>query len=79
MQTTTRPAAGAAELMTRREVAELFGVTIRHVDAMASRGELRRIKLGRVTRFAAADVRAIIRGTGIEASHGLAGSAKGAA
>ena len=47
-------------LLTRQEVAERLGVSSRTVARFVSRGELARVKLGRVARFREADVRALI-------------------
>ena len=51
---------GMEALMSKREVARALNISIRGVDRLAERGKLRRVKIGRLTKFEPADVRALV-------------------
>jgi excisionase family DNA binding protein len=48
------------QLLRKREVAELLGVSDRTVNRLAERGELEVVRIGRGARFRPADVRSLI-------------------
>jgi excisionase family DNA binding protein len=60
----------APTVLTLRETADLLRVSQRTVARMTARGLLRSLPLGgRIVRYAAADVRAIIEGAPAKAEH----------
>lgn len=59
MRTTNPP--NAVRLLTRIDVAERLGVSMKTVDRMLRRGELRAIRLGAAVRIDPRDVEDLIR------------------
>lgn len=61
MPDVTAPRPTAPHLLTTAEVAEALGISARTVRALASRGELRPVRIGRrITRYRAEDVAALV-------------------
>lgn len=60
MSTQTAAQVLAPHLLSRDEVAECLGASISTVVRLEQRGELPRVKLGRLVRFRAVDVEALI-------------------
>lgn len=56
---TTAPAT-PDRLLRDHEAAEILAVSRRHIHALAARGELPRVRLGRASRYRLADVLALI-------------------
>lgn len=65
-ETADRPAFSPAE------AAEVLGVTRQTVHALINRGELRRFKVGRLTRIPRNDVLALVGAATVEGAHDAA-------
>jgi excisionase family DNA binding protein len=53
-------AAAAPQLLTAREAARLLAIGLRTVERLAANGQLRFVRIGRLIRFAPADLAAFI-------------------
>jgi predicted DNA-binding transcriptional regulator AlpA len=47
-------------VVSRAQVAEFFGITVKSIDRMVALGKLRKIKIGGCTRFSTTEVRSMI-------------------
>jgi excisionase family DNA binding protein len=56
----SRSVDGADIAYSPQEAADLFGCSRQTIHALINRGELRRFKVGRLTRIPAADVHALV-------------------
>lgn len=59
------------KLMSKKEVAEIFSVSIRSIERLAARGELKKVKIGGCVRFRLKEIEAILQGEG--KSNGISG------
>ena len=50
------------KLLSKKEVADLFSVSIRSVERLAARGRLTKIKIGGCVRFKLGEVQAMMEG-----------------
>lgn len=50
------------KLLSKREVADLFSVSIRSVERLAARGKLTKVKIGGCVRFKFKEVQAMMEG-----------------
>jgi excisionase family DNA binding protein len=52
------------KLLSKKEVAEAFSVSIRSVERLAARGKLTKVKIGGCVRFRLNEIQAITEGEG---------------
>ena len=52
------------KLLSKKNVADAFSVSVRTVERLAARGQLKKIKIGGAVRFRLKEVEAIIEGAG---------------
>ena len=50
------------KLLSKKEVAELFSVSVRSVERLAARGRLTKVKIGGCVRFKLKEVEAMMEG-----------------
>jgi excisionase family DNA binding protein len=50
------------KLISKKQVAELFSVSVRSVERLAARGRLTKVKIGGCVRFKLKEVEAIVEG-----------------
>ena len=50
------------KLLSKKEVADLFSVSVRSVERLAARGKLKKVKIGGCVRFKLREVQAIMEG-----------------
>ena len=50
------------KLLSKKEVAECFSVSVRTVERLAARGKLTKVKIGGCTRFKLREVQAMMEG-----------------
>lgn len=53
-----------SKLLSKKEVAELFSVSVRSVERLAARGKLTKVKIGGCVRFRMKEVEAMMEGEG---------------
>ena len=54
------------KLLSKKNVADAFSVSVRTVERLAARGQLKKIKIGGAVRFRLKEVEAIIEGAGAD-------------
>jgi len=52
------------KLLSKKEVAEAFSVSIRSVERLAARGKLTKVKIGGCVRFRLNEIQAMMEGEG---------------
>mgnify|MGYP003980921333 CR=1 FL=1 len=50
------------KLLSKKEVADLFSVSVRSVERLAARGKLKKVKIGGCVRFKLKEVEAMMEG-----------------
>jgi excisionase family DNA binding protein len=56
-----------SKLLSKKEVAEAFSVSIRSVERLAARGKLKKVKIGGCVRFRLNEIHAIMEGEEVKA------------
>ena len=55
------------KLLSKKEVAELFSVSVRSVERLAAKGKLKKVKIGGCVRFKLKEIHAIMEGEEVKA------------
>ena len=50
------------KLLSKKEVAELFSVSVRSVERLAARGKLTKVKIGGCVRFRSSEIQEVANG-----------------
>ncbi len=53
------------KLLSKKEVAEAFSVSVRSVERLAARGKLKKVKIGGCVRFKLKEIEAMMEGEGV--------------